>query len=50
LVLDYEIMAGWIHQKLDWDGGAGLVSSGKDCWRDSTSAKITEIQQFTPLA
>lgn len=24
LVLDYEIMAGWIYQKMDWDGGGRL--------------------------
>ncbi|MGO8742803.1 MAG: hypothetical protein ACLPYZ_17905 [Limisphaerales bacterium] len=35
-VLDYEIMAAWLHQKLDQDGDVGLLSSGKDCWRDFT--------------
>jgi hypothetical protein len=27
-VLDYETIAVWIHQKLDPDGGVGLLNSG----------------------
>jgi hypothetical protein len=30
-VLVYEIMAAWIHQKLDQDGGVGLLNSGNGC-------------------
>jgi len=37
--LDYEIMAAWLHQKLDQDGGVGLLNSGNDCWRFSTKTK-----------
>jgi hypothetical protein len=37
-VLGYEIMAGWIHQKLVLDGGGGLLNGGSDCWQDFTKA------------
>jgi hypothetical protein len=29
-------MAAWILQKLDQDGGVGLLNSGNDCWHVST--------------
>ena len=37
-VLGYEIMSGWIPQKLDQDGGAGLLNSDNDGGRVSTKA------------
>jgi hypothetical protein len=37
-VLGYEIMAAWIHQKLEQDGDGGLLNSGNDCWRGFTKA------------
>jgi len=38
LALSYEIMAAWIHQKLDQDAGVGFLNSGSDCWPDFTKA------------
>jgi len=31
-------MAAWILQKLDQEGGVGLLNSGNDCWQKSTKA------------
>jgi hypothetical protein len=33
-------MVAWKKQKLVLDGGVGLVSSGKDCWRVSTKVNL----------
>jgi hypothetical protein len=36
--LGSEIMAAWLHQKLDQAGGGELLNSGSDYWHDSTKA------------